>query len=174
MFAMSENDSLMQLRVDEELKTQFFQLAQRNGESPSNYLRALMRRAVEKDSGRVEDVAHELIQLREILQETLSYLQRSAFMSSDEQKWRLYKETSLPEYLHELIGDTLYDSGLTGEKYSERFKEEIRQNWFVDTSRFQLPLTSYLRRGFMDGLRQELGNMESSQSEDEERGTGDH
>lgn len=171
---MSENDSLIQLRVDEELKREFFELAQRNGESSSNYLRGLMRQAVTKDRAQVADVAHDQTQIREILREMLSLLQRSAFMSSDEQKWQLYKETSLPEYLHELIGDTLYDSGLTGEKYSERFKEEIRQNWFVDTSRFQLPLASYLRRDFMDGIRQELGNRESSQSEDKERGTADH
>lgn len=170
---MSENDSLIQLRVDEDLKTQFFQLAQRNGESPSNYLRGLMRRAVEKHSGQVEDVARELIEVREILRETLSYLQRSALVHSDEQAWQQYKKTFLPEYLHELIGDNLRDSGLAGEEYSEQLKEGIRRNWFVDTAKLRLPLTSYLQRDFMDEIRREVSDTGASQSEDDESGTAD-
>ena len=167
---MSENESLIQLRVDEDLKKQFFQLAQRNGESPSNYLRGYMRRAVEKDTGRVEDIAHELVQLREILRESLSYLQRSALTSSDERNWKIYKETFLPEYLYELVGDTLHDAGLHGREYSTQLKESLREDWFVDTSRTRVPLKSYLRRDFMDQVRRELAYEETSKIDD--KGSG--
>ena len=164
---MSENESLIQLRVDEDLKKQFFQLAQRNGESPSNYLRGYMRRAVEKDTGRVEDIAHELVQLREILRESLSYIQRSALTSSDERNWQIYKETFLPEYLYELIGDTLHDSGLHGQQYSKQLKDSVQQDWFIDTSKARVPLKSYLRRDFMDQVRRELAYAEPSKLDDE-------
>lgn len=105
--------------------------------------------------------------MREILRETLSYLQRCALTDTDERNWQRYKETFLPEYLHELIGDTLHDSGLHGQEYSKQLQESVRQDWFIDTSKARVPLKSYLRRDFMDQVRRELAYVEPSKLDDE-------
>jgi antitoxin component of RelBE/YafQ-DinJ toxin-antitoxin module len=151
---MEESKSeLVQIRVDKDLKAEFFRLASKRGETPSTLLRGLMQQAIEREAGRIKELEESQKSLVTILLEVVSFIQKDAMGSSNDERWRRYRDSFLPEYLDELVGDSLRNEERTDESYWRRYWKEIDENW---STRFQdnPPILSvHLRRDVMDAAR---------------------
>lgn len=153
---MEEKNEIIQLRVDSDLKKRFFELSEKQGQSPSVHLRSLMRQALERDDTKITDLEDSTRSIHVILLEVLSYLHRRSLLLDNDSQWDLYKDSFLPEYLVELVDDTLRDAGVSGDDYWQRHWEEIDKNWYTKFRENPPIMATYLRREFMDELRKEI------------------
>jgi antitoxin component of RelBE/YafQ-DinJ toxin-antitoxin module len=153
---MEERAELIQIRVDSELKDRFYALAEKKGESPSVLLRSFMRQALDNEETQILDLKDRSKSVNTILLEVMSHSHRRVLLEGSDTEWALYKDSFLPEYLDEVIGQSLRDAGITGDSYWRRYWEEIDKNWFT-TFREKPPLTTvHLKRDFMDDLRKQI------------------
>ncbi len=154
---MEDKTELIQIRVASELKNRFYALAEKKGESPSVRLRGLMRQALENEEVQIRSLEDRNRETNTILLEMLSHEQRRTLLFASDAEWEMYKDSFLPEYLDEVIGQSLRDSQITDDAaYWRRYWEEIDKNWFT-TFRENPPLLAvHLKRDFMDGLRKQI------------------
>lgn len=151
---MEDKTELIQIRVDGELKDAFYKLAEKTGQSPSNLLRSLMRKAIELEEKMITELVDSKKQQDIILYEILSFIHKAAMLQQDNNLWELYKSSYLPEYLDEMIGETLRNSNISGDQYWRRFWEEVDKNWFTKFGKEKPLITSHLKRNFMDEIRE--------------------
>ena len=167
---MEDKTELIQIRVDSELKNRFYALAEKKGESPSVRLRGLMRQALENEEAKVGDLEDRSKSTNTILLEMLSHNHRRALLYGSDQEWEQYKDSFLPEYLAEVIGQSLRDAGISGDAYWRRYWEAIDKNWFT-SFRENPPLTAvYLKRDFMDEMRKQIHNAQAGTPTTRNRG----
>lgn len=155
-YDMEKKQELMQFRVDSDLKDEFFRAAQLRGDTPSGLLRSLMKQAVIEQEGRVGSLEDWRESINTILLELMSVTQRTAFMSENEMAWNQYRESSLPEYLEDMITYNLEDRGLNGEDYWRAYWKEIDENWFTKFSESPPFISVHQQRKRMDEIRDYL------------------
>ena len=153
---MEDKTEVIQVRIDSELKRRFYELAEKNGESPSLFLRSLMRQALERERSEITNLEESKRSTNVILLEILSFLHRRSLLLGNESQWELYKDSFLPEYLEELVGETLHDAGINGDEYWQRYWMEIDKNWFTKFKESPPVVATHLRRDFMDQRRKEI------------------
>lgn len=153
---MEKKQELIQIRVDSDLKEEFFRTAESRGDSPSSLLRSLMHQAVNEQEGRVGYLEEWRRSVNTILLELLSFIQRSEFVAGSNDTWHLYETSFLPEYLDELITYSLEDRKLQGKAYWTDYWREIDNNWFTKFSESPPILSVHLRRDTMEELREQI------------------
>ncbi len=153
---MATKQELIQIRVDPELKRDFFNLAEKQGVSPSTLLRSLMHQVIVKDDANVENAESNIRSIHTILLEALKFIHRLSFEGQNEQLWDMYKKSFLPEYLDELIGQTLLDSDISGEQFSFQRWQEIDELWGTSFQEKKPLLAMHLRRDVMQDLRNQM------------------
>jgi antitoxin component of RelBE/YafQ-DinJ toxin-antitoxin module len=150
---MKTKQDLIQIRVDPELKQEFFQLAEKQGVSPSNLLRSLMHQALEREDVKIANAESNIQSIHTILFEILKYLQRIAFESNDDRIWQAFTSSFIPEYLDEMIGQTLRDSDIKGEQYQAHYWQSIDEAWGTSFSEQRPLLAIHLKRDVMNEIR---------------------
>ena len=142
--------------MDSKLKSQFYALAEKKGESPSVLLRSFMRQALENEGAQILDLEDRSKSANTILLELLSHNQRRTLLYGSNDEWKLYKDSLLPEYLDEVIGQLLRDAGIKGKEFWRRYWEEIDKNWFTSFRENPPLIAVHLKRDFMDRLRKQI------------------
>lgn len=157
---MDDKTALVQIRVEQNLKDEFYKLAERLGQAPSILLRSLMRQAIEQNSASVDEIKQRQSEFESYLYELIGVVQRQSFVGPEAQ-WHEYRQSFLPEYLTELTLDTVKAIGLDGDDLWDRYWAEIDKNWFTN-HRAERPLISvHNQRDRMDTTRKALLRNES-------------
>jgi len=153
---MDEKNENIQIRVDGDLKEEFYKLAEKTGQSPSNLLRSLMRQAIEMEDKKVSDLIGSKRQLDTMMYEVLSFIHRSEMLRNDRAEWELYKKTFLPDYLDEIIAELLRDTNVTGEEFWRLYWHEVDKNWFTKFSESPPFRAVHVNRETMDHIHNDL------------------
>ncbi|NOY10139.1 MAG: hypothetical protein GXP33_15000, partial [Spirochaetes bacterium] len=123
---MKEKSEIIQFRIEQKLKEQFFSLAEKRGVTPSELIRILMQMALKNENDTMEETKEILNEHDIALHQILKYLQLSAFLIKENDNWNLYKNSILPNLLDELIYkesrvNNKVDSGLYWKNIDEAF-----------------------------------------------------
>jgi antitoxin component of RelBE/YafQ-DinJ toxin-antitoxin module len=153
---MENKQELIQLRVDSDLKQKFFETAQERGESPSSLLRTLMQQSIKNQSGKIAEIEEWQKTVNTMLLEIISVLHKSAFMNEEDISWNIYKESWLPEYLDDMIVQSLQDINLKAKEFSERYWQLIDENYFTSFMKSPPLLEQHLSRDNMEIIRKKI------------------
>ena len=127
--------------------------AEKQGVSPSNLLRSLMHQALEREDVKIANAESNIQSIHTILFEILKYLQQIAFESDDDRTWQAFTSSFIPEYLDEMIGQTLRDSDIKGEQYQAHYWQSIDEAWGTSFSEQRPLLAVHLKRDVMNEIR---------------------
>lgn len=153
---MAEKKELLQFRISPDLKREFFEVAKLQGISPSGLLRNMMQKVVDRRDAKIEAAEENIRSIHLILLELLKYAQKSAFLAHDESEWEDYRSTVLPNYLDEMIGQTIRDSGITGDEYNRHYWREVDKAWFTNFSNAPPFIAMHLNPDTMNEIREEI------------------
>jgi hypothetical protein len=90
-----------------------------------------MQQSIKNQSGKIAEIEEWQKTVNTMLLEIISVLHKSAFMNEDDISWNIYKESWLPEYLDDMIVQSIQDINLKAKEFSERYWQLIDENYFT-------------------------------------------